>query len=303
MAFEEINESYENFVESLKEQGINLPSLKILIAIILGLVLVLALLVSLNPFQSKFRDVEISVKLEKKPVDKALLQILDLKGDILQEEITDESGIAVFKKLPNSDLKVKASKRGIGEKTKILPDRATEYEIDIGDEKNITANASVEITLLVLDESSQKSLEGAAITYTFSDDPKKIFTATTGKNGNALLSIPIDKTMNLIVFHTNYDSKPATIAGSDSKRTFQIQLTKNNLPVPSVAPTVVFEYSTLRITVKDADGKMLQSTVELYDAGIKSKISSKATTDGRASFPSLLSGSKFYIIAKASGYS
>ncbi|MBI5224309.1 hypothetical protein HY989_00400 [Candidatus Micrarchaeota archaeon] len=303
MAFEEIGDSYENFAQGLRESGINLPSLKVLIAIILGLVLVLALLVSLNPFQSKFRDVEISVKLEKKPVDKALLQILDLKGNILQEELTDETGIAIFKDLPNSGLKVKASKRGVFEKTKALPDMAKTFVINADEEKNQTSNASVEITLLVLDEASQKSLEGASITYTFSDDPKNTFKATTGKDGNALLNIPADKTMNLIVFHTNYDSKPATIAGSDSKRKFQIQLIKNNLPAPSVTPTVVFEYSTLRVSVKDTDGKILQSAVELYDAGIKSKISSKATIDGKASFPSLLSGSKFYLIVKASGYS
>ncbi|MFH1750240.1 MAG: hypothetical protein ABH863_01025, partial [Candidatus Micrarchaeota archaeon] len=299
MVFEELEEQYESFAQPLRENGLPLPSFTMLLGII-ALLIVLALAIYLNPFEPKSLRLDVEVLYGKEPVEKARVQLLDFNGNILTEAITSKAGLAAFESAPAKNLLVRASKEGIGEDEKEFSANPGKVTLVLGWDSQ-SANASIEITLSLLDDASGRAVPSAAVNYAFADEPGKRFKAVSQADGKASLTLPLDRAVNLVIEHPEYEAKSLSLKATKEKKNFEIRLHARSQS-SSPNPSFTFEYGTLRVTVRDPFGVALDANIELYDATVNSLIDTKTASQGKAQFPNLLTGSEYYLKAKLESY-
>ncbi|MFH0971830.1 MAG: carboxypeptidase-like regulatory domain-containing protein [Candidatus Micrarchaeota archaeon] len=300
--FDDIREQYEGFAESMRENGIPIPSLEVTIAGVLVLLLGAYILIA-QPFAPKTMAFQVKVITgsNSTPVGNASVSISDLEENSIADGLTDNDGIALFENIPKKGISVFVSKKGVGNATKTLQTTPDKITIPIG--AGATAsNKTVQIKLRVLDESTAAALEGATVTYTFSDDPAKKFTATGGKDGLAVLDVPADRAMNLIIFRADYDEEKFSLPAKNKKGEYQVKL-RRSTGGPTASYQATFEFGTLRVSVKSQQGDSLDADVHLFSAQADEEMASVTASSGKASFPNLMTGSKFYVKVFMEGYS
>ncbi len=301
MAFDELAEQYEGFADSLREQGFPMPSFGQFVLLIIGMI-ILAYFWLAQPFAPTTTDLEVTVLSNQKPVVSAIVQVLDFEGNILKEAFTEESGIYLFKNIPKENIILRAGKRDVGEAEKRFLKTPPKATVNLGKEVNQTTNATLDITLNLVDEISKKAVSSAAVSYTFADEPSKKFKAVSDKNGITVLKLPEEKALNLIIEHPEYKPKFFSLKATAEKTSFEIQLSRrtSNSGDPTTTPT--FQYGTLRVRVRDKDNDPLDARLELFDHTTRTQLAIRTASNGIASFPNLLTGSGYYIDAVLEGY-
>ncbi|HLC48124.1 MAG TPA: carboxypeptidase-like regulatory domain-containing protein [Candidatus Norongarragalinales archaeon] len=299
MVFEELEEQYEGFAAPLREQGIPLPSFTMMLGII-ALLLILILFLLFNPFAAKITTLNVEVLFGKKPLELARVEVLSYNEVLISEALTGKDGKAYFESVPPSNIIVRATKKGVGTDEKKLASNPGKVTLVLGD-GTVSANATVNITLALVDESTKNAVASASINYAFADEPKKKYKAVSLTDGKARFSLPLERAVNLVVEHPDYDAKSLTLKATREKREFEVNL-RRRTGIATPLPNIDFTYGTLRVAIEDSSGNPLDPSVELFDATVNSKIDTKKASNGKVSFPDLLTGSKFYIIARLAGY-
>lgn len=300
MVLEELEERYEEFCQPLREQGIPLPSFTMLLALLALLILLIFIWLA-KPFEPKTIDMEVLVLNGNSPVWRAKVQAFDSKMSALSEGFTGSDGRIILAAIPRKNILLRAGKAGVGEYEGEISETPAKKTVQLGSGANASVNKSVEILLAVSDESTQKPIGAAAISYTFQDEPGKKFKVVTDLQGKAKLSVPQKKAVSMVIEHAEYDTKALSVKAAEAGKVFQVKLRKK-LPGASPNPSAIFAYGTLRVSAKDGSGKSINPLIELYDAATSSLLDSKIALDGKASFPNLLTGFSYYVKARLLGY-